>query len=81
MSDPIKFRKFDWDEDTKRGRTRYMVLHGCRPPGQVLRIHDDKQFPWRATRWMSGEALVKFRTRAEAAAWVITGRYESEVEA
>ena len=75
MSVPIKFRKFTWDEDDKRGRTRYMVLRGCEQPGQVLRVHDDKQYPWRGTRWLSGAAAVKFRTRAEAAAWVVTGHY------
>lgn len=80
-ADTIKFRKFPWSEDTKRRRTRYMVLVGCQQPGQVLHIHDDATYPWRATRWLDGGALEKFRTRAEAAHWVITGQYPSQVTA
>jgi len=81
MNQRIRFRDFGWDEDAKRGRTRYMVLYGSTQPGQVLRIHDDKQYPWRGTRFGDGAAVVKFRTRAEAAMWVVTGKYASEVTA
>lgn len=77
----ITYRKFEWYEDDKRGRTRYMVLYGCQQPGQVLFIHDDNEYPWRATRWLDGAAFEKFRTREDAAAWVITGRYPSQVDA